>query len=255
MKFSLDWLREWIDLPDLDTLEERMTLAGIEVEKRTTTGPDLSAFRVGFVEERAQHPNADRLSVCRVAVGEGEPVDIVCGAPNVAAGQKVAVVLPGSALPDGTKIKRSKLRGVTSNGMICSSRELGLGDEHEGILVLPEDAAVGSPLSEVLPAGDVVLDVEITPNRGDWVSMLGMAREVRAQFGGELRVPPTDCDEAGPPAAEAVRVAVEDAEGCHRYVARLVRGVRVGASRRGPGRRRGRSPLGRPHRRGADSHV
>ncbi len=231
MKFSLTWLAEWVDLPEsVDLLEERLTLGGLEIEERIASGPDLSALRVGHVLERGPHPNADRLSLCRVEVGEGEPLEIVCGAPNVAAGQKVAVALHGDVLPDGLKIKRSKIRGVTSNGMICSGRELGLGDDHDGILVLPEDAAVGAPLPSALPPGDVVLDVEITPNRGDWVSMLGMAREVRAQLGGALRLPPIDCPEAGAPAAESVRVAVEDAEGCHRYAARVVRGVRVAES-------------------------
>jgi phenylalanyl-tRNA synthetase beta chain len=231
MKFSLDWLREWIDLPDsVEELENRLTVAGLEIEEILRGGPDLSALRVGQVLEHGRHPDADRLSLCQVDLGEGDPLAIVCGAPNVAAGQKVAVATHGVTLPDGTRIKRSKIRGVVSNGMICSRRELGLGDESEGILVLADDAPVGAPLPQVLPAGDVVLDVEITPNRGDWVSMLGMAREVRAHFGGTLCMPPLDCSETGTPAQESVRVAVEDAAGCHRYVARVVRGVRVGPS-------------------------
>lgn len=231
MKFSLGWLREWIDLPgSVEALEERLTVGGLEIEEVIAGGPDLSALRVGHVRERNPHPDADRLSVCTVDLGGDEPLEIVCGAPNVAAGQKVAVATHGVTLPDGTRIKRSKIRGVKSNGMICSRRELGLGDEHEGILVLDPEAPVGAPLPTALPPGDVVLDVEITPNRGDWVSMLGMAREVRAQFGGTLRLPPVDCPEEGPPAEDAVRIAVEDGEGCHRYVGRVVRGVRVGPS-------------------------
>jgi phenylalanyl-tRNA synthetase beta chain len=231
MRVPLSWLAEWIDLPDShDELYERLTLGGLEIEGVERSGPDLSGIRVGRVVECGKHPSADKLSLCRVEVEDGEPLDIVCGAPNVASGQKVAVALPGVKLPDGMQIKKAKIRGVVSHGMICSERELGLGDAHEGILVLPQDAAVGAPLSDVVSAGDVVLDLEITPNRGDWVSMLGIAREVRAHFGGELRLPPVDPPEGARRAAEDIRIEIEDGEGCHRYVGRVVRGVRVGPS-------------------------
>jgi phenylalanyl-tRNA synthetase beta chain len=224
MKVSLDWLAEWVDLPSsVEALEERLTLAGLEIEGVERSGPDLSQIRVGAVLERERHPNADRLSVCRVDLGEGEPRQIVCGAPNVAAGQRVAVALPGVTLPDGNKLKKSKIRDVVSDGMICSERELGLGDAHEGILVLDAATPIGVPLSQVHKSGDVVLDLEITPNRGDWASMLGMAREVRAHFGGPLRIPEHAAPESGPPAQ--VSIAVDDAEGCHAYVARVVRDV------------------------------
>ncbi len=229
MRVPLRWLSEWIALPDsVDALALRLTSGGLEIENIERTGPDLSGLRVGYVVERKQHPDADRLSLCRVDVGEGEPLDIVCGAPNVASGQKVAVALHGATLPDGSKIKRSKIRGVTSNGMICSARELGLSDEHAGILVLDAAAPVGAPLSRVLAVGETVLDVEITPNRGDSVSMLGIAREVRTQFGGELTLPPCAPPEAG--SAPGVAIAIDDRDGCSRYVARVVRGVRVGPS-------------------------
>jgi phenylalanyl-tRNA synthetase beta chain len=148
----------------------------------------------------------------------------------VAAGQRVAVAPHGATLPDGTRIKRSMIRGVVSNGMICSARELGLGDEAGGILVLPGEPTPGTPLADVLPGGEVVLDVAITPNRGDWVSMLGMAREVRAHYGGMLLLPPAAPPEGGEDASRFVRLAIEDAAGCPRYVARVVRGVRVGPS-------------------------
>jgi phenylalanyl-tRNA synthetase beta chain len=231
MRVPLGWLAEWIDLPDSQgDLCERLTLGGLEIEGVERSGPDLSGIRIGRVVECGKHPAADKLSLCRVETGDGEPLDIVCGAPNVASGQKVAVALPGAQLPDGTKIKKAKLRGVVSHGMICSERELGLGDAHEGILVLPPDAPVGAPLSDAVAAGDVVLDLEITPNRGDWVSMLGIAREVRAHFGGELRLPPVDPPEAARRAAEDIRIEIEDGEGCYRYVGRVVRGVRVGSS-------------------------
>ncbi len=231
MKVPLGWLAEWIDLPaSVEELEERLTLGGLEIEGIEKTGPDLSGVIVGHVLERQPHPDADRLSVCRVDVGGEEPVGIVCGAPNVRDDLRVAVVRPGSTLPDGTRLKKTKIRGVVSQGMICSARELGLGDDHDGILELPGTPEPGTPLHQVLAAGDTVVDFEITPNRGDWASMLGMAREVRTHFGGELRWPVLEPPETGPQASGAVRVSIEDAGGCHLYAARLVRGVRVGPS-------------------------
>lgn len=231
MRVPLGWLAEWIALPlTVEELVERLTAAGLEVEEILRTGPDLSAVRVGHVLEKRRHPDAERLSVCRVALGAGEPLEIVCGAPNVAAGQKVAVAPVGAELPGGLRIKKSKLRGVVSHGMICSARELGLGEDAEGILVLDPTAPVGAALPSVLPVGDTVLDVEITPNRGDWVSLLGMAREVRASFGGTLRLPPTEPPETGAPASQALQIGIEDPAGCARYVGRVVRGVRIGPS-------------------------
>jgi len=230
MRLSLDWLAEFIDLPSDADLVERLTLSGFEDVEVARMGPDLSAIRVGRVCECAQHPNADRLSVCKVDVGDGEPSEVVCGAPNVAADQKIAFAAVGTRLPDGTVLKRAKIRGVASNGMICSSRELELGDDHEGILVLDPDAPVGAPLLEVVSTGDRELEISITPNRGDATSLLGLAREVKALFGGELRVPEMDPSETGAAAADAIRVEIEATDDCHRYVARIVRGVRVGPS-------------------------
>jgi phenylalanyl-tRNA synthetase beta chain len=233
VKVSLRWLAELVDLPaSTDALLERLTLGGLEIEGIERIGPDLSGLRVGQVQACGRHPNADRLSLCRVDAGLGEPLEVVCGAPNVAAGQKVAFAPPGSTLPDGTRLEPRKLRGVVSHGMICSARELGLGDDAAGILVLDAAAPVGAPLASVLDAGDTVVEVEITPNRGDWASMLGLAREVRAHFGGALRLPPCEPPEAGAAAAAAARLSIEDAEGCPRYVARVVRGVRVAPSPR-----------------------
>ena len=230
MKAPRSWLAELVDAPDAAAIAAALTQGGLEVEGVERIGPDLSGVRVGHVLERAQHPNADRLSLCRVDLGGGEPVEIVCGAPNVAAGQKVAVVSPGATLPDGKKLEKAKIRGVVSHGMICSAKELGLSAESEGILVLPADAPVGAPIEQVLGAGDHVLEIALTPNRGDCASILGIAREVRAHFGGPLRLPPTEPLEEGEPAAAAVRVEIEDAAGCPRYCARIVRGVTVGPS-------------------------
>jgi len=234
MRVPLRWLAEWIALPETPALVARLTQGGLEIESAERIGPDLSGVRVGRVVERRAHPNADRLSLCAVDLGDGAPVEIVCGAPNVAAGQKVAVASPGSVLPDGTRLAKAKIRGVVSNGMICSARELGLPDDPErgeaGILVLPDDAPVGAPVDALLGAGDTVLEIALTPNRGDCASLLGIAREVRAYFGGELRVPPIEPEEEGEPAAASWRVEIADAPGCHRYVGRLVRGVSVGPS-------------------------
>jgi phenylalanyl-tRNA synthetase beta chain len=230
MRVSLQWLAEFIDLPAEGDLVERLTLGGFDDVEVSSTGPDLSEVRVGLVRECGQHPNADRLSVCRVDVGGGEPIEVVCGAPNVAEGQKIAFAAVGTALPDGTVLKRAKIRGVVSTGMICSDRELQLGDDHDGILVLDPGAPVGAPLPEVISTGDRELEVGITPNRGDATSLIGLAREVRALFGGELRAPETDPPETGPPAADAIRVEIDAPDDCHRYVARIVRGVRVGPS-------------------------
>jgi phenylalanyl-tRNA synthetase beta chain len=230
MRLSLGWLAELIELPPEAELIERLSVGGFEDVLVESTGPDFSALCVGQVLERAAHPNADRLSVCRVDVGAGEPLEIVCGAPNVAAGQKVAVAKVGTQLPDGRKLERAKLRGVVSNGMILSARELGISDEHEGILVLDPGARVGAPLSQALGGGEKVLELGITPNRGDAASVLGVAREVRALFGGTLRLPETAPPERGAPARQAIAVKIEAPDGCSHYVARVVRGVRNLAS-------------------------
>jgi phenylalanyl-tRNA synthetase beta chain len=231
MRVPLGWLSEWVDLPSsVEDLEAWLTMAGLEIEEILRTGPDLSELRVGHVVEHARHPDADRLSVCKVDLGDGEPLEIVCGAHNVAAGQKVAVATHGTVLPGGERVKRAKIRGVRSNGMICSDREMHLGDDHDGIRVLDPDAPVGASLGEVLPCGETVFDVAVTPNRGDWVSMLGIAREVRAHFGGEIRTPPAEVPESERPASEDIHVEIHDRAGCHRYVARVVRGIEMGSS-------------------------
>ncbi len=231
MRLPLSWLAEFVDLPGDRALADRLAMdGGFEDVMVEATGPDLSSITVGLVVECARHPNADRLSVCRIDVGDGALRTIVCGAPNVAAGQKVAVALPGTDLPDGTRIKKSKLRGVESEGMICSRRELALGEEAEGIWVLDADARLGAPLPEVADVGERVLELGITPNRGDTASLIGVAREVSALFGGALRIPPTECAEAGAPAADAISISIEARDACFHYVGRVVRGVRVGAS-------------------------
>jgi phenylalanyl-tRNA synthetase beta chain len=230
MRLPLDWLAEIVDLPPDAELVEKLSLCGFEDVMVHGSGPDLSALVIGHVTRCERHPDADRLSVCGVDVGDGTPRTIVCGAPNVAAGQKVAVALPGATLPNGTRIERAKLRGVVSEGMICSTRELGLGDDQAGILVLDPAAPVGRPLREALPDSARALEVGITPNRGDTASAYGLAREIRAIFGGALRAPDTAPAETGAPAGDSVAVSIAAGDGCFHYVARIVRGVSVGAS-------------------------
>jgi phenylalanyl-tRNA synthetase beta chain len=204
-------------------------MAGFEDVVAEATGPDLGGVVVGQVVTRDPHPNADRLSLCRVDTGT-EELPVVCGAPNVAAGQKIAFAPVGTRLPDGTKLKKARIRGQVSQGMICSARELALGDEHDGILVLDPEAPVGAPLTQVIGAADRVMDLTLTPNRGDAASLLGIAREVRALFGGDLRLPLCEPAEEGLPAADAIAVAIDAVEDCPHYVARVVRGVRVAPS-------------------------
>jgi phenylalanyl-tRNA synthetase beta chain len=235
MKVPLSWLREYVPVTATAAeLGERLAVATCEVERIGRRGvPDLDGnlglYRVGRVLEAEKHPNADRLQLCVVDVGESEPRQIVCGAWNFGAGATVAVALPGAVLPDGRTLERAKLRGTVSDGMILSERELELGTDHAGILVLPEPFEPGTPLGEVIPLYEDVLDVEVTPNRPDLLSVYGIAREVAALYRLELAPPP---GAAAPEIAvdERVRVEIEDLEGCPRYDARLFAGVRVAAS-------------------------
>ncbi len=233
MRVPLSWLADYVPLSlPPEALAARLTMAGVE----TTYEPGASAtwdkVRVGRVVDVAPHPNADRLRLATVDLG-GETATVVCGAPNVAPGQRVAFASVGANLIDGRTGERSELRaatirGVVSAGMVCSVKELGLGDEHDGILVLPEDAPVGVPLAEYMP--DDVLDIEVTPNRGDCLSVLGIAREVAAITRQMATEPPSDYAEGAEPVDDAVRVQIADHDLCSRYTATVVRGVRIGPS-------------------------
>jgi len=242
MRVPLPWLREYCD-PELDVagIEERLTMTGTKVEAIHRHGvPSSEHFVVGRVLEAVQHPDADRLRVCTVDVGAAEPATIVCGAPNVAASQTVAVALPGAVMPGGMKIKRAKLRGVVSEGMILSEAELQIGPGGEGILVLDEFAldaefAPGAPLAELLPIGMDVLELEITPNRPDCLGVYGVARELHAASGAALSRAPW-ADDPGSPAGEpldppgAVEIRVECPDLCPRFTARVFENVSIGPS-------------------------
>ena len=188
MKFSVNWLREFVEVPSgVEELAELLTLAGIEIEGIAKRGANFDNVVVARITASAQHPNADRLSVCQVDDGSGQQRQIVCGAKNYKVGDKVPLALPGAVLVNDLKIKPSKLRGVESQGMLCSPSELGLSAESDGLLILSSDAKIGEPIASLFP-DDTILDVEITPNRGDLVSHFGLAREISALTGAVIAV-------------------------------------------------------------------
>ncbi len=226
MKFSVNWLRELVDLPaKLDELTDLLTMAGVEIEGVEQRGANFDHVVVAQITASAQHPNADRLSVCEVDDGSGGKRQIVCGAKNYQVGDKVPLALPGAVLPNGTKIKESKLRGVESRGMLCSAIELGLGEDASGLLILAPESKVGQPLSELIPS-DQILDVEITPNRGDLLSYYGLAREIAALTGKQVqgKLP------SSTPAAASSAVKISAPEKCPFFSARRIENVKVGPS-------------------------
>ena len=230
MRVPLSWLRDYVDfdLPP-ERLAERLTLLGMEVQSIDEIGPDWHSVVVGELLEVVPHPRADRLSLTSVRVSATDaPLSIVCGATNIAVGQRVPVALPGSILPGDRRIAISTIQGVESQGMLCSGAELGLTTDADGIMILPPEAPLGAPLAEV--AGDTVLDVDVKPNRGDALSMIGLAREVAAITGGEVRWPEISVPETGDATNDHVWVEVADRRLCPRFVARYADGVAVGAS-------------------------
>jgi phenylalanyl-tRNA synthetase beta chain len=234
MRVPYSWLREYCD-PGMsaEELAERLVMTGTEVERIDTVGPPSAAgFVVGKVLAAEQHPEADRLRVCTVDTGEGERT-IVCGAPNVAAGQTVAVALPGARMPGGEKLRKAKLRGVASEGMILSADELEVGDDHTGILELDPAHAAGAPLSEVLPLAEPVLEIEVTPNRVDCLGVHGVAREAHAATAAPLAPDPWagDAEATGEgKAGDHASVTVEVPDLCPRFTARVFTGVTIGPS-------------------------
>ena len=234
MKVPLSWLREYVGV-DASAAEiaDRLSISTAEVNEVirlgvADEGGNLGLFRVGHVLEAAKHPNADRLQLCKVDVGEAEPYQIVCGAWNFGAGAKVAVALPGATLPNGLTLERRKLRGEVSEGMILAEDEVDLGADHDGIMLLDDALEPGTPLAGVLPLVEEVLDLEPTGNRPDLLSVYGVAREVAALFGGELVPLPTDDPQRE--GNESVDVRIEDLEHCPRYIGRLFRDVKIAGS-------------------------
>lgn len=237
MKVSLKWLSEYVEVPsDIKAFCDRLDLTGTGVEGVEKLGANFDHVVVGHVLTCEEHPDSDHMHVVTVNVGEEEPLQIVCGAPNIAAGIKLPVACVGAVLPGDVKIKKGKLRGVASNGMCCSQRELGFGSDHSGIWVLPEDAPIGMPIADYLKQTDTVLDLEITPNRPDCLSIVGFAREVGAMYGTEYHNPVDDMaaklelDTTAPAVDKNVKITIEDATRCPRYSARVIRGVKIGPS-------------------------
>jgi phenylalanyl-tRNA synthetase beta chain len=230
MLVSLKWLREFTPYEgEVQKLGDRLTMLGLELEEIRDPFAGLADIVVGHVVECGRHPEADKLSVCRVDVGD-EVLDIVCGAPNVAQGQKVAVAKVGTTLPGGLKLKKAKLRGKPSHGMILSEREMELSDDHEGILVLPEDSRPGQRFVDVFDLDRQVLDIDITPNRADCLSHLGVAREAALAFNLPLTLPELRLEEGGKPHRPYAKIVIDDPELCPMYSARYLRGAKIGPS-------------------------
>ncbi len=228
MKFSEKWLREWVN-PDLDSAElaHRLTMIGHEVESVEPQGVGIDAVVVAEVTAVQKHPDADRLSICQVSTGNGSTVEVVCGAPNVTAGMKSPFAPVGTTLPNGLKLGRAKIRGVVSNGMLCSAVELGLGDESDGIIELHAEAPVGQSLSQYLDLPDHSIDLDLTPNRGDCFSVMGIARDVSAMTSTAMKVPFTSS------VASSIEyehpVDLVEPEHCPRFVARVIRNIDLSA--------------------------
>jgi len=238
MFVSYKWLQEYVDLAGITAkqLADRITKSGIEVESVELLNKGAQGVVIGHVLEREQHPNADKLSKCLVDIGEGEPVQIICGAPNVAKGQKVAVAKVGAVLPGNLKIKRAKLRGEESNGMICSLQELGVESKlvpkeyADGIFVFPSDAPVGADALELLNLDDEVLELGLTPNRADCLSMIGVAYEVAAILGRSVKLPAIELHENNESVHDYISVRVDALEDNPLYAGRIVKNVKIGPS-------------------------
>ena len=229
MRVPLGWLREYVDVQlSPEQLAERLTLLGMEVKGLEHWGADWRSVVVGELLTVEKHPHADRLHLTTVNVGSGEPLHIVCGANNIAPGQRVPVALPGAVLPGERRIERTEKMGIASEGMLCSGDELHITSDAEGILILPPATPLGRDLSELY--GDVVLDVDVKPNRGDALCLIGLAREVAAATGAKIRWPEITVQEAGGPVSDRLSVEVREPQLCTRFVGRWVSGVKIGPS-------------------------
>ncbi|MDP5276598.1 phenylalanine--tRNA ligase subunit beta [Chengkuizengella axinellae] len=235
MRVSYGWLSEYVDVTGYSAsdLAEKLTRSGVEVDIVEKLNQGITNVVVGYVKTCEKHPNADKLSLCTVDVGKEEDLQIICGAKNIAAGQKVPVAVPGAVLPGNFKIKKAKLRGVESYGMICSAKELGMNDRllpkeiQEGILVLPDDTNVGDDILEVLGLNDEVLELELTPNRSDCLSMIGTAYEIAAILGREVKLPLAEVSSSSTIAADKISVKNLSPENCHHYSARYIEEVSI----------------------------
>jgi len=230
MKISLNWLREFIQIDiEPEKIAELLTLKGIEVSDVYPVGRDLQKIICAKIIRIRKHPNADNLYICDTDTGE-RIIPVICSAPNIKEGLVSALALPGTVLPDGRKIKKAKIRGEISEGMFLAEDELSLTDDHTGIIELPDDTKPGTPLPDVLPVEDFVIDVEITPNRGDCASVLGIAREISAATGKKISFPEIDYEESEEEAEKIAKVKIEEPERCRRYCAGIIRDVKIASS-------------------------
>ncbi|VGO22502.1 phenylalanine--tRNA ligase subunit beta [Pontiella sulfatireligans] len=231
MKVLVSWLKEYVDFEDtIEGLSDKLTFAGLEVEAIETIGSDFSGVVVGEVIHVEPHPGADKLRMCTVEYGAEETMRVVCGAPNVEIGGKYPFAPVGTTLPCGITLKKAKIRGEVSMGMLCAKDELSLGEDHSGLLVLDAGLAPGTPFVEVWGEPDTVIELEITPNRPDCLSMIGVAREMAVLYGSELKVPAFEISETGEDVNAEISVVVEDAGKCPRYTARVLKDAKVGPS-------------------------
>ena len=228
MKFSLSWLKDHLDTTaDATQIAEKLTSLGLEIEGVEDGSAALSAFRVARVLSAEKHPQADKLQVLSVDVGSGQPLQVVCGAPNARAGMIGVLGLPGAVVPaNGMELRKSAIRGVESNGMMCSTRELGLGEEHDGIIELPADAPIGQSFADY-QGSDPVFDVSVTPNRPDCMGVYGIARDLAAAGLGTLK-PVAPARNEGTFACPT-EIRTDDPEGCPAFYGRVIRGVTNGA--------------------------
>ena len=231
MNVTLNWLKTYIDFDfSTEELADRLTMLGIEVESVQELATALKGVVVGKVQSIKPHPNADKLVLCQVDIGKGDPLQIVCGAPNVREGMFAPVATVGTELPIGITIKQAKLRGVDSHGMLCSEKELGISDDAAGLMVLPSDTTIGISFTNALGLDDTVLELEITPNRPDCLSFIGVAREIRAETGNDIKLPDVHIKEDNTDIDQVTSVTIDAPDLCPRYAARVIRGVKIGES-------------------------
>ncbi len=231
MNVPVSWLKEYVDFKDtIEGLADKLTFAGLEVEAIETIGSDFAGVVVGEVLAVEPHPDADKLRLCTVNYGAEETMQVVCGAPNVEVGGKYPFAPVGTTLPCGITLKKAKIRGVQSMGMLCAKDELGLGEDHSGLLVLDASLEPGTPFVKVWGEPETVIELEITPNRPDCLSMIGVAREMAVLYGSELKLPSIDVAETENDVNEEIIVTVEDADRCPRYTARVLKNAAIGPS-------------------------
>lgn len=231
MRVSLNWLKDYVGINlSVDELSHQLTMLGLEIEKVERPGAEISNVFVGKILSIEKHPDADKLVVCRTDIGCGEPLQIVCGAKNMKEGDLVPTAVVGATLPGGFQIARRKMRGIESHGMMCSSRELGLGESHDGLLILDPQIPVGKDVVELFGLDDAVFEIEVTPNRGDWASMIGVARELSALHDVPLHIPEVRIPETAQPASFLSSVTIEAPDLCPRYAGRVLTEVKIGPS-------------------------